>query len=122
VHLGKGRGYGDGDAQETSHFHRRAEQFAEQHAAGILEHQDALTAISHKLERLHRPGAIQLILEGVFVSKAIKSSQRRLLRCREYDQYILAPASRALTPAAAKDEPAILRQDLKLTDSARAEL
>jgi hypothetical protein len=81
-----------------------------------------LAAISHKLERLHRPGAIQLILEGVFVSKAIKSSQRRLLRCREYDQYILAPASRALTPAAAKDEPAILRQDLKLTDSARAEL
>ena len=102
VHLAKGRRDADGDAQETSHLHRRAEEPAEQLAAGILEHQNGPTAISHKLERPHRPRAVQLILEGVFVGKAIEGGRSWLFRGREYDQYILAPTFCALTPPSAE--------------------
>jgi hypothetical protein len=55
------------------------------------------------------------------VGKAIESGERWLFRAREYDQYILASIAGALTPRAAEDEPTILRQDLKATNSARAE-
>ena len=113
VHLAKGRGNADGDAQETSHLHRRAEQPAEQLAAGILEHQNGLTAISHKFKRSHRPRAVQLILEGVFVGKAIEGGRCRLLRGWEHDQHAITPAFCAVTPPSAEGESTILRQDLE---------
>ena len=95
-------------------IHRRAEQSAEQLAAGILEHQNGPTAISHKLERPHRPRAVQLILEGVFVGKAIESGRCWLLRGGEHDQHVLAARLGALAPSSAEDESAILRQDLEV--------
>ena len=61
MHLAEGRGNAGGEAQETSHLHRRAKQPAEQLAAGILKHQSGLTAISHKLKRSRRPRAVELI-------------------------------------------------------------
>ena len=39
VRLAKSCGDADSEAQETSRLHRRAEEVAEQFAAGILEHQ-----------------------------------------------------------------------------------
>ena len=56
VHLADGRDDADGEAQETSHLHRRAEETAEQLAAGmILEHQNGLTPVSQKLQRPRGP-------------------------------------------------------------------
>ena len=108
VRLAKGCGDADSEAQETSRLHRRAEEVAEQFAAGILEHQDGLTAVLHKFKRPHGPRAVQLILESVFVGKAIENIGRWLLRGREYDEYISTPTFGALAPPAAEDEPTIL--------------
>ena len=107
--------------RKPSHLHRRAEEPAEQLAAGILEHQNGTAAISHKLERPHRPIGVQLILEGVFVGKAIEGGRCRLLRGWEHDQHTLAPAFCAVTPPSAEDESAILRQNFEATNSVHAE-
>jgi hypothetical protein len=54
------------------------------------------------------------------VGKPIDSSQRWLYRGRQYDQYIPAPTSCPLSPPSAEDDPSVLRQDHKATNSARA--
>jgi hypothetical protein len=72
VHLAKGRGNADDDAQETSHLHRRSEEPAEQLAAGILEQQNGLTAISRKLKWLDTDKTAHLVEvygEGAKVSE-----------------------------------------------------
>jgi hypothetical protein len=53
----------DGEAQEASHLHRCADQPGERLAAQIFEHKNGPGAILHKLQRLRRPGAIQLVLQ-----------------------------------------------------------
>ncbi len=60
--LAQGRSSVDSDAQETSDCHRRAEQSAAELAAGILKHQNGLTAILHKLKGPQRP----LLLSSCF--------------------------------------------------------
>ena len=102
-------------------LHRSAEEPAEQLAARILQHQNGLAAISHKLKRPHRPCAVQLILKGVFVGKAIEGGRCRLIRGWPYNQYVLTPIFCDITLPTAEDESTILRQDLKATHSVRAE-
>lgn len=55
------------------------------------------------------------------MGKAIEGGRCRLLRRREHDQHGNRPAFRAVTPPSAEGEPTVLRQDLKVTKSARAE-
>ena len=117
VHLADSCGHADGEAQETPNLHRHAEEPAEQLAAGILEHQNGPTAVSQKLQRPHGPRAVKLILQGVFVGKAIEGGRRRLLRGWEHDQHAVAPTFRAVTPPSAEGESAILPQDLKAANS-----
>ena len=121
MNLAEGRGNADSDAQETSHLHWSAEDAAEEFATGILKHQNVLTAILHKFKRSHRPRAVQLIIEGVFVDKAFEDGRCRLLRGGEYDQYVLTSAASALAPPSTEDEPTVLRQNLEATRSVRVE-
>ena len=62
----------DREAQECSHLHGRAEQPVERLAARVLEHQHGPAALAHELQRPHRPRTVQLVLQAVFVSKAIE--------------------------------------------------
>ena len=73
VELAERRRDADGEAQEASHFHGRAEQPVERLAARILEHQHGPTAFAHELQRPHRPRPVELILQPVFVSEAIEA-------------------------------------------------
>ena len=98
-----------------------AEEPVERLAAGILEHQNGLTAISLKFKRSHRPRAVQLILEGVFVGKAVEGGRCRWFRGWEHDQHALTPNLSCVMPSSAEGESTILRQDLKAAKSARAE-
>ena len=77
----------DGEAQKAPHLHRRAEQPVERLAAGVLEHQHGPTALAHELQRPHRPRPVQLVLQSVFVSKAIEGGRCRMLRGGQHDQH-----------------------------------
>ena len=121
MHLAQRCSNADGDAQEAFDFHRWAEKSAEQLPAGILEHQNALTAMSREFERPHGPGAVQLILERVFVGKAIDSRRSRLFRSREYDQDVFASIARAFAPRSAENESSVLGQNLEAIHSVRRE-
>ena len=67
MRLSEGFGNPDGDAQKMAQLHRRTEEATEQFAAGILKHQNGLTAVLHKLERPCSPRAVKLILQRIFV-------------------------------------------------------
>jgi hypothetical protein len=121
VHLAKGRRNADGEVQETSHLHRRAEVTAQQLPARIVEHQNGPSTIAHKLKRPHRPCAVQLMLEGVFVGKANDGSRSGLLRGWKHEQHGIRLAKCALTPPPAEGDATILGQDLEATDSIHAE-
>ena len=58
VDIAERRRHADGEAQEASHLHRRAENPVERLAAGVLEHQHGPAMVAHKLQRPHRPGAV----------------------------------------------------------------
>ena len=73
VKLAHSRRNADGEAQEASHLHGRAEQPVERLAARILEHQHGPTGVAHELQRPHRPRRVELILEFVFVGEAIEA-------------------------------------------------
>ena len=103
----------DGEAQEAPHLHRRAEKAFKRLAARVLEHQHGPTALADKLERPHRPRAVQLVLQSVFVGKAIEAGGRRVLRGGQYGQHRAPLAVVAQTPSSAEDAFAVLPQDLK---------
>ena len=71
--LAQSRGDANGEPQEVSHLHGYAVQPVEGLAAGILEYQHSATAVEHELQRLHRPRAVQFILQSVFVSEAVEA-------------------------------------------------
>ena len=73
VELAQSRGDADGQAQEASYLHGRAEQPVERLAARILEHQHGPTGVAHELQRPHRPCPVELILQLVFVREAIEA-------------------------------------------------
>ena len=50
----QGRGDADGEAQEASHLHRRAQDPVERIASRILEQQHGPAAFAHELQRAHR--------------------------------------------------------------------
>src|SRR6266536_2810630 len=73
VELAQSRGNADGQAQEASHIHGRAEQPVERLTARILEHEHGRTGVAHEVQRPHRPPPVQLILQFVFVDEAIEA-------------------------------------------------
>ena len=73
MELAQSRGNSDSQAQEASHLHGRAEQPVERLAARIIEHQHGPTGVAHELQRPHRPCAVELILQLVFVREAIEA-------------------------------------------------
>ena len=85
--LAQGDRDADGEAQEASHLHGRAEQPLERLAAGILEHQHGPAAFADELQRPHRPGPVQLVLQSVFVGEAIEGGGCRMLRGGQHGQH-----------------------------------
>jgi hypothetical protein len=84
-------------------------------AARILEHQHGPGAVARKLQRLRRPIPVELVLQGVFVSQAIKARARRVLGCRHNDQHGAPVAVIADAPASAEYALAVLPQNLRAT-------
>ena len=111
--LAQGRGDLDGEAQEASHLHRGAEQPGERLAARIFEHKNGPAALLHELQRLRRPGAVQFVLQSIFVREAIEALRRRVLRGRKHGQHNVSFAVGAFTPGSAKQNPFVVTQDLR---------
>ena len=65
----------------------------------------------HEVQRAHRPCAVELILELVFVGEMIEARAGRLVGGRHNEQHG-ALAVIVQSPAAAKDALAVLPQDL----------
>jgi hypothetical protein len=114
VDLGEGRSDRDGEVQEAPHLHGQAEQSVQRLAAGILEHQHGPSAVANELKRTHRPRPVQLVLQFVFTSKAIKGGRGRLLRRGQYSQHG-GPLTVGLALSPAEDAFAVLPQDLEPT-------
>ena len=109
VDLSQGRGKADREPQEISDFHRPAEEPIEGLAAGILEHQKRLTALALEFNGAYRPRAVQLMLEGQFVGKAIEGGPCWSFRGRELDQYADLRTFICVTPPSAESEFTVLR-------------
>ncbi len=112
---------GDGEAQEASHLHRRAEQPLERLAAGILEHQYGPAAFMGEIQRQHRPSAIKLIFQAVFVGKAIEAGGCRVLRDGRHRQHGIGRAISAPAASAGEDTLAVLPEYLEATIPTRSE-
>ena len=110
----------NGEAQEASDLHRRADQPGERLAARIFEHENGPGAILHELQRLRRPGAVQFVLQSIFVCDAIEALRCRVLRGRSHGQHDVSFAVGAFTPGPAKQNPFVVTQDLRAISPAFA--
>ena len=72
VRLAQRGGDADGEAQEASRLHRRADQPLERFAARILEQQRCSTAFADQRERPRRPCGVELVPQFIFVGEAIE--------------------------------------------------
>ena len=111
--LAQGRGDAEREAQEALQLHGRAEQPLERLAARILEHQHGPTALAHELQGPRRPGAVQLILQPVFVRQAIEDIRWRVFRGEEHRQHGVPAAIGIEARCSAENAVAILPQDLE---------
>src|SRR5262249_39567584 len=78
--LAQRRGDADREGQEARHADRQAEQCGERVAARILEHKYAAIAAALQVNRLDRPGAVELLLPTKLVSETIAGRRRWMLR------------------------------------------
>jgi hypothetical protein len=109
----------DGEAQKAPHLHGHSEQSVQRLAAGVLEHQHGPTAFPDELDRSHRPGRVQLVLQSVFTGKAIEGGRCRMLRGGQHNQRgDRITVDVALSPT--EDAFAILPQNLQVTISTSA--
>ncbi len=74
---------------------------------GILKHQNALTAILHKLKRPQRPPAIELLIHGIFVSQTFNDGPRRLFGGCAHNPQVAASSFRAVAAPSAENDPTI---------------
>ncbi|MNL06362.1 hypothetical protein D3C87_1269950 [compost metagenome] len=98
-------------AQECPDLHRRAKQARERLATRILEHQHSLAGLSHQFQRPDCPGAVQFVLQAIFVAKAVQAGRRWLFRSGPCQQEIAAGLVRA--PSSIEDTLAVVPQDLQ---------
>jgi metallophosphoesterase superfamily enzyme len=71
--LAQSRGNSDGEAQKAFHLHGHTKRPIERLAARIVEHQHGSTGVAHELQRPHRPGLVEFILQFVFVREAVEA-------------------------------------------------
>ena len=71
------------------------------------------TAFAHELQRPHRPRAIELVLQSVFVRETIEARARRVLGGGQNDEHGAPVAVIAQAPPSAQDAFAVLRQNPK---------
>ena len=121
VDLAQGDRDADGEVQEASHLHRRAEQPLERLAALILQHQHGPAAVADELQRPRRPGSVQLVLQSIFVGQAIEGGRCRMLRGGQHGQHGVPAAIGIQAPPTAEDAVAVLPQDLEVVVSLCAE-
>ena len=111
---GDGRDETEREVQEGPHRHRLTEQPLQRLATRVLQHQHGPTAFADELQRPHRPRAVELILQSVFVSKAIEDVRWRVLHGGHHGQHGEAVAIRAQAPPSAEHAmSAVLPQDLE---------
>ena len=122
VRLAQRGGDADGEAQEASRFHRRADQALERLAAGILEQQRRSTAFAGKCERPCRPCGVEFVPQFIFMSEAIERRRWRALRGGQHGQHRVAAAISIRAPSAAEDAFAVLPRDSKITNPISVEL
>src|SRR5689334_3412703 len=87
----------DREAQEASDLHRGAEQPGEWLATEIFEHKNGPLGILHELQRLRRPGAIQFVLQLIFVRKGIEALRSWTLCGGKHGQHNVSFAVGAFT-------------------------
>src|SRR5208337_2979781 len=104
----------DGEAHEPPRFHGPAEEALERLAARVLEQKGGAALIAHKVKRSRRPGRVKLVLQPVFVRKAIDGGRRRMLRDGKRDQNRIEAAACGAASPAAERALAILPQDLQI--------
>ena len=100
--------------QEGLRRHRLTEQSLQQLATRVLQHQHGPTASAHELQRPHRPRCVELILQSVFVSKAIEDVGRRVLHSGHHGQHCNAVTIGVPAPPSAEHAmSAVFPQDLE---------
>ena len=110
------------EVQEGPHRHRLAEQPFQQFAARVLQHQHGPTALADELQRPHRPRSVELILQSIFMSKAIEDLLWRVLHGGHHGQHGETVAIRAQAPPSAEHAMfAVLPQNLETVLSLTAE-
>jgi hypothetical protein len=78
---------------------------------GILEHERGPAGLTHQFQRPNRPGTVQLVLQAIFVGKAVQAGRQWLFRGGPRQQVIAAGVVRA--PSSVEDTLAVVPQDLQ---------
>ena len=73
-----------------------------------LEHQHGPPALAHELQRPHRPRAVEVVLQSVFVCETVEAVGCRVLRSRKHGQHSGPVAVGGIAPFSAEDAFAIL--------------
>ena len=115
MNIAQGRRDPDGEVQEPSQLHRFAEDAVERLASRILEQQHRPPALAYELERPHRPGTVQVVLQSVFVCETIQAARRRVFRGGKHRQDAVPVAARGLQPSPAEDTLSVLPKHLQAT-------
>ena len=95
----------DGEAQEASDLHRRAETQVEWSAARVFEHEQGLIPFARQFERPRRPSIVQFIPQCVFVSQAVEGERGRERRRREHAEHALSRAAAIMSTARSRQLP-----------------
>ena len=119
-----GDGFGetqrDAQAYPQPQLRRPLQQRLQQVAARVLPDQDGLAAVAPKRQRPRRPGDVQFVLQGKFMSKAIEGRRRRMLGGGEQGQHLAAFAI-DVQPRPAEEELTVLPHDLVPLPQRRSE-
>jgi hypothetical protein len=102
-------------------LHCRSEPPGERLAARIFKHQHGPAALAHQLKRSHRPCAIELILQFIFMDEAFEASKCRVLEGRKHDQYRVPLAVGAPAPFPVEHAITILPKNVQTAISTNAE-
>lgn len=73
-----GAGQGHRESEEFPNLHRLANEAIGWFAAWVIDHEHGSPALTHQIQRPHRPGTIQETLKVVFVRKPIDALKSRV--------------------------------------------
>jgi len=101
----------DGQAQQLTRLHGHAQRAVEGLTARVLEHKHRPVALAHQIQRPHRPIAVELIPQSVFMRQSIEAGGCGVLRYGDYGE----PRARVAlgAPPPAQDALAVVRQYLQ---------